>query len=40
MTVAAEIYATGTHPYDGSQGDVARTPEEMGEVEVMIESVV
>ena len=28
MTVATEIYATGTHPYDGSQVDVARTPEE------------
>lgn len=28
MTVATEIYATGTHPYDGSKVDVARTPEE------------
>jgi hypothetical protein len=28
MTVATDIYATGTHPYDGSKVDVARTPEE------------
>ena len=28
MTVATEIYVTGTHPYDGSPVDVARTPEE------------
>ena len=28
MTVATEIYATGTHPYDGKAVEVARTPEE------------
>jgi radical SAM superfamily enzyme YgiQ (UPF0313 family) len=28
MTVATEIYATGTHPYDGSKVDVARSPED------------
>src|SRR6185295_1585841 len=28
MTVATEIYATGTHPYDGSKVDVASNPEE------------
>ena len=28
MTVATEIYVTGTHPYDGSKVEVARTPEE------------
>jgi radical SAM superfamily enzyme YgiQ (UPF0313 family) len=28
MTVATEIYATGVHPYDGREVDVARTAEE------------
>jgi uncharacterized radical SAM protein YgiQ len=28
MTVATEIYATGTHPYDGRPVEVARSPEE------------
>ena len=28
MTVATEIYVTGTHPYDGREVEVARTPEE------------
>ncbi len=28
MTVATAIYATGTHPCDGSKVGVARTPEE------------
>jgi radical SAM superfamily enzyme YgiQ (UPF0313 family) len=28
MTVATEIYVTGTHPYDGRDVEVARTPEE------------
>jgi uncharacterized radical SAM protein YgiQ len=28
MTVATEIYVTGTHPYDGKAVEVARTPEE------------
>ncbi len=28
MTVATEIYATGVHPYDGKQVEVARSPDE------------
>jgi uncharacterized radical SAM protein YgiQ len=28
MTVATEIYVTGTHPYDGREVEVARTPGE------------